>query len=785
MFLYSKSAFICEICGSPKLKFIFHFCFCLYRNPVFSFNTTMNSNLSRHRNWLFPVFLMLVTFITYHPAWHGGFLWDDYCVPHGPHDLGHYTLSGLRDIWFYPTHQYYPLTYTTCWLEYHVWGLNTTGFHMVNILLHSLSSILVWIILRRLSVPGAWLAAAIFALHPVNSESVAWISERKNTLSCFFFLCSILAALKYWLPELNSVPSPLQSDGRGAGQGEVRVGAGGQSSSSSSSSNPPSPISHLPSSRPLYYWLSFALFICALFSKTTTIPLPAVVLLLVWWKRRRVTWADIKPTIPFFVAGMAVGLITHHMERHLGAHGKEFQVSFVDRCLIAGRSFWFYLGKLVWPHPVMFVYPRWKVSPSPALAWLSLLAFIPALGVLWAARKSWGRPAFVAFAYFGGMLFLMLGFFNIYFFLYSFVSDHFQYEACIGPIALFAAALTLAFNPQLSFSSSSSSSNPSEGGSTLQRYAYFIVSACLLAVLATLTWKQCYMYTNVETLWATTAKQNPRAFLAHTDLGDIYMDQGKTDAAIQQYRLSLALRMDPEICHNLGNALLQTGRPDEAFAYFKKAIELSPEYPIAYSDLGNLYLQKGQVDMAIEFIQKALQIEPDLPMATYNLGNAYAEERRFDLAIRYWEKSIQLQPDYPMPHNNLANAYLLEGQTAKAVEQWKLALQYMPDLTSAQVNLAWVLATSPDPSQRDGPAAVALAERAAQLSQGRNPVALRSLAAAFAENGQYADAVAAAQQALQMGRDNPGLAANIQSQLKFYQNHQPFRDQTLAAPARN
>jgi hypothetical protein len=275
--------------------------------------------------WLFPLFLMFTTFIAYQPAWHGGFLWDDYCVPHGPYDLGHYTLSGLGDIWFHPTHQYYPLTYTTCWLEYHIWGFNTTGFHLDNILLHSLSSILVWLILRRLSVPGAWLAAAIFALHPVNTESVAWISERKNCLSCFFFLCSILAALKFWLPDSQSA---------------VR----GQSTVPSPQENPQSTSVAAVQTAPRYYWLAFGLFICALFSKTTTIPLPAVILLLVWWKRGRLTWVDVKPCIPFFAAGFAVGLITHHMEHHLGAHGKDFQISLVDRCLIAGRSFWFYLG---------------------------------------------------------------------------------------------------------------------------------------------------------------------------------------------------------------------------------------------------------------------------------------------------------------------------------------------------------------------------------------------------------------------------------------------------------
>ena len=289
------------------------------------------------------------------------------------------------------------------------------------------------------------------------------------------------------------------------------------------------------------------------------------------------------------------------------------------------------------------------------------------------------------------------------------------------------------------------------------------------------------MYKDVETLWRTTAERNPESFLAHTDLADILTDKGQMDAAIQQYRMSLAVRKDPETCHNLGNALLQTGKPDDAAIYFKKAIELDPNYAVGYSDLGNMYLQKGQINLAIQYMQKSLQIEP-LPITCYNLGNAYATEQRLDLAIRSWEKAIELQPDYPMPHNNLGNAFLLEGQTAKAIQQWKLALQYMPDLASAQVNLAWVLATCPDASLRDGKTAIALADRAWQLSQGRNPVALRSLAAAFAENGQYADAFAAAQQDLQMSRGNPGLAAQIQEQLKYYQNHQPFRDQTLAAP---
>ncbi|MGH7942265.1 MAG: tetratricopeptide repeat protein, partial [Limisphaerales bacterium] len=543
--------------------------------------------------WLFPLFLALVTFIAYIPAWHGGFLLkDDEFILHNPNIN---FFQGLYRIWFKTSVQYYPLTYTTFWIEYHFWGLHTLGYHLVNIGFHAADAILLWFVLLRLKVPGAWLASAIFALHPVNVESVAWIVERKNTLSGFFFLFSILAALKFWLPteprrsrgdETLTKPEPKNpritelvrdserrllrtSTGRSRGHETLTV-----------SENLPQSFGHLK-----YYWLAFALFLCALFSKTTTIPLPAVILLLVWWKRGRIAWRDIYPCIPFVVAGIAVGAITHHFEHDLGAYGKDFQFSFTDRVLLAARNFWFYLGKLVWPHPLMFVYPRWNIhSPSP-LAWLALLAFVPALALLWTARKAWGRPVFVAFAYFAGLLFLMLGFFNIFFFLYSFVSDHFVYLACIGPIALFAAALTLAFRKGRGDETVTTEIGRSRGDETLTTetgtgsesphvasYGYLAVSACILGILAALTWNQAHVYSSDVALWRDTIAKNPTAFLAYNNLGDILLHAGQLTSAIEQYEKSVAIRPDPGIYHNLGNALLSKGQPAEALAAFQKEL---------------------------------------------------------------------------------------------------------------------------------------------------------------------------------------------------------------------
>jgi protein O-mannosyl-transferase len=752
---------------------------------------------SAYRCWLFPLFLVLVTFIAYIPAWHGGFVWkDDQFILHNPYIN---FWQGLYRIWFKTSFQYYPLTYTTFWIEYHFWGMDPLGYHLVNIAFHAVDALLLWRVLLRLNVPGAWLAASIFALHPVNVESVAWVLERKNTLSCFFFLCSILAALKFWLPgEFRGSPESFRGTLTKAGSPQTS-GPPVQSETP----HPPSPgyrgagvVSYNPLADWKFYWLSFGLFICALFSKTTTIPLPAVILLLVWWKRGRITWRDIYPCLPFLAAGVAVGLITHHFEQNLGAGGKEYQFSLVDRILVASRSFWFYLGKLIWPHPLIFVYPRWKIAPSPPVAWLALLAFVPVLAVLWLKRHTWGRTAFTALAYFGGMLFLMLGFFNIAFFLYSFVSDHFVYLACMGPFALFAAALTIAMcgkrgvprqslakagNESLvkSESAQTSGSENKLGTPRVVFCGYVIFSACLLAILASLTRRQCHVYLSAESLWRDTIAKNPRAFLAYNNLGDILYDGGQLDAAIAEYQKAVAIYPDAGVFHNLGNALLSRGHPVEAWADFQKESQLAPDSASAWADLGRYCLQAGRSREAIQYLQKAYQKTPKDAMVCYNLGNAYVQNQQLDPAIQYWQRAVDLQPGFALAQNNLGNAYHLKGQVAQAIEHWKAACMAQPNLVPSQVNLAWVWATCPDPALRDGPDALALAEQADQLTGGANPTILRVLAAALAENGRYSQAVAAAQQALQLARGNPGLAARIQQELKYYQNNQPFRDQTL------
>src|SRR5208283_2705757 len=297
--------------------------------------------------------LVAVTLVAYLPALLGQFVWDDddYVV----NNLLLHSLKGLSQIWFAPgtTPQYYPLSFTSFWVDYHLWQLNPLGYHVTNVLLQALNAILLWTVLRRLEVPGAWLAAAIFAVHPVNVETVAWVTERKNLLAGFFYLSSALACLRFWLPK------PVMADGRAPGVSEISaIGLG----------------------HGKFYWLALCLYLCALLAKTATIALPVAILLAVWWKRGKMGWRELFPLAPFLAVGMAMGLFTVWVEKHfVQAVGKEWAFSFLERCLIAGRAVWFYLGKLMWPHPLMLVYPHWEIHAAQPLAYLPVLALMVGL----------------------------------------------------------------------------------------------------------------------------------------------------------------------------------------------------------------------------------------------------------------------------------------------------------------------------------------------------------------------------------------------------------------------
>ena len=482
----------------------------------------------RKQDWLFGLFLVVATLIAYLPVLPGKFLWDDDAWTTNISGLLR-DFSGLRLMWYQPTalQQYYPLTGTTFWVDNHLWGFWPLPYHVENVLLHALAALLFWQLLRRLRVPGGWLAAAIFALHPVMVESAGWITERKNVLSLVLYLGTLLAYGQFVLFWKENNHPACFADGTPSGWRA--------------------------------YMLAFFLFLGALLAKITAFSLPAVILLIHWWKRGRIRWrADVLPTLPFFALAIGLGLATSWLEKNnVGARGTDWNMAFPERCLIAGRAFWFYVGKLLWPANLCFVYPRWQLNAGSWCQWAYPAAAIGALLALWFARSRIGRGVLVAVFFFAGTLFPVLGFMNVYFMRFSFVCDHWVYLSSLGLIALGTALVVRATEHY-----------------HLPRARYgFALS--VLPLLALLTWRQCGMYTDTETLWQTTLARNPNAFLARNNLGNVFFDSGRIDEAIEQYQKALAIRPRYAVAHNnLGNVFLRIGRVDKAIEQYRKALAI-------------------------------------------------------------------------------------------------------------------------------------------------------------------------------------------------------------------
>jgi protein O-mannosyl-transferase len=672
------------------------------------------------RGLLFGVILAAVTIFAYQPAWNGGFLWDDDVYITNNELLT--APDGLRRIWFSldSPSQYFPLVYTTFRIEHTVWGLDPTGYHWVNLLLHIGNALLVWLVLARLKVPGAWLAGAIFALHPVQVESVAWITERKNVLMGFFFLLTLLA----WIAFV---------DGR--------------------------------TKRPwLFYGLALILYLLALSAKTTACTLPAALFLILWLQKKPISLKRIFQIIPFLILGIAMGVLAMWWERyHQGTSRAVFTfLSPIERVLVASRAIWFYLSKLTWPSNLTFIYPRWDIAPTHLINYAWLLAGFIVCGAIYFLRRYAGRSVEVAAGFFVATLSPVLGFIMLYTFRYTFVADHYQYLACIAPIALASAGLV-------------NLADTSRNSRTL----IFSAALCVVALLATLTWRQAAMYGNIETLWRTTLSRNPSCWMAHNNLGIVLFEKGQLDDAIAHYRTTL--QMQPNFWdadYNLGTALLGKGHVDEAIFYCDKAVRMQPNDPDAQVALANALLQKRRIDDAIVHYQKAVAMRPDYFLARYGLGHALLEKGKLDAAIEHSRAALLIQPNNADCHTVLAIALDEKGQSAEAIKHYEKALEISPQSISALNNLAWLLATGSNASLRNGARAIQLARQADQLSGGTNALVLRTLAAAYAEAGQFGKAIESAQTAMQLGRSqgDDSLATELQQQIALYELELPYRE---------
>lgn len=683
--------------------------------------------------------------LVYLPALRGGLLWDDAAHVTSP-ELR--SLQGLVRIWteLGATQQYYPVLHTAFWVEHRLWGDAVLGYHVVNLALHAVAAGLFWRVLRELKVSGAGFAALLFAFHPVCVESVAWISEQKNTLSLVF---SLAAALAY------------------VGFEQTRTARG--------------------------YGVALGFFLLALATKSVTATLPAALLVTIWWRRGELRWTrDWRPLVPWLVIGAGAGLFTAWVERTvIGATGAAYDLTPLMRVLLAGRAACFYLGKLVWPADLAFVYPRWTIDPREPLQLIYPAVVVGLLAAL-AVRRPQRRGLLAGLLVFLGTLFPALGFLNVYPFVYSYVADHFQYHASLAVLALIGAGWAR-WRDQAR-----------DGRSPWWRVAPGVAAGLVLAVCALQANRQSRQYRDVETLYLATLELNPGCVLVHNNLGMICALRGDSASAIAHFRAALtanpnfaeaednlggelaklpvregeavahfeaALRIRPDfpMAHlNLANGLAAIpGRGDEAEPHYRRVLELAPKYAKAHNDfaiwlagrpgrraealtryeealrldpgsavaranyayelsrdparqreaithyelalnndpaqaeaqnnLANLLASTpGREAEAIAHYEAALRTRPDYAEAHNNLANQLIGlAGRAAEAVVHYEQAVRIRPDYAEAHNNLAIAYANDGRLADAERHFRLAIQHRPDFAAARENLRRLLAPSP------------------------------------------------------------------------------------------
>jgi Flp pilus assembly protein TadD len=543
-----------------------------------------------------PGLLLFAVVVTaFLPALAAGFIWNDDTYLTANRTLD--GLDGLRLIWTQPraNEQFYPMVFTSFWVEKRLWGLDPSGYHLVNVLLHAGSALLLWRLLARLGLRGAWLAAAAFALHPMCVESVAWVTERKNTLSLFLSLLSMHAY--------------LASRAR----------------------------------RPLLSFIGFLLFVLALFAKTTAAVVPAVLLVLVWWREGRLKRDDVVPLVPWFGAGIALGAHTAWLERtSVQAVGKEWALSAAERLVLAGRTVFFYSQKILLPVDLAFIYPRWKVDAHAPVQWLPALGALVLLALAWRFRARLGRGPLAFLLLFGGVLFPAMGFFNVYPMRFSWVADHFAYQA----VAVLAAAAVCG------------AASWTAGWTPQQQRAAAAFAVAVIALLGTLTFRQGRIYRDEEALWSATLVKNPDCFICRTNYGIWLMEKGRDPEAAAQLEASYRLRPD-EVPTLLNLALVEErrGRTDDAAALLRSALRVDPANAAALINLAKADARAGRVNEAIASYREALRLgSPGDHLAHNGLGAALMRQGKEAEAIEHFREALRLRPDYEHARTNLERA---------------------------------------------------------------------------------------------------------------------------------
>ena len=750
---------------------------------------------------------------------------DDVYVYDNPPVAGGLTGHGIA--WAF-THvhssNWHPITWISHMLDCQLYGLNPAGHHLTNLLLHGTTTILLFLLLRKMTGslwPSAF-AAAVFAVHPLRVESVAWVAERKDVLGGLFFMLTLWAY-----------------------------------------------VHHVSGTRTrYYYWLSLLFFALGLMAKPMLVTLPMVLLLLDYWplKRLRVNsvaefglpgWDVLRPAIgekwPWFALATAAGTVT------LFAQNEAISpIPLSLRCGNAIVSCALYLQQLIYPIRLaaFYPYPAGGFAAGTTIAALVALLVI-SVGVVVVSRQ---RP-WILFGWLWYLVTLLpvIGILQVGSQAHA---DRYTYLPQIGLVVLLAWTLA--------------------DGSLRWHFRRPLLGGLAAGVLAALMLRahdQTSVWQDSVTLWRHSLACTEDNLTAHLNLGNALLEQGRVDEAMVHYQMALQVNPDhPDAQASLGSALIQKGRWDEAIGHLQKALEIKPDLATAHNDLGNLLAQRGDLDSAIAHFHKALAARPDFADASYNLANACFQKGEWDQAAASYQLALRLKPDYFAACFNLGNTYFQRGNLAAAIASYRKALQIKPDYAKAACNLgaallqagsvdaavrqfqavldrhpddaeaaynlgniflqkralneaagyyrkalqinpdwaevhydlglallpngslseviahfqkaieikpdypealnnlAWALATAPQASLRDGAKAVALARRAIQLAGGNDPDMLDTLAAAYAEAGRFEEAKQSATKAVELARSagRPADLAQLSNELQLYSAGLPY-----------
>ena len=604
--------------------------------------------------------------VSYYPALLAGFVWDDVVLVEEP---AVHAWSGLWNIWFSPADMhrevhYWPIVYTTFWLEHKLWGLDPFGYHLVNVLLYMVNVLLLWRLLRCLAVPGAWAVAAVFAVHPMHVESVAWVMGRKDLLSGLFYMACALC----WIRSM---------DGTGGGGIDAR--------GSPVPKKPPLPrsfwrrwwpLDSLRVPRPGLYLAALALFVAAMLSKSVAVTLPVAFAVLLWWKNGRLTWTDAWRIFPFFLVALCIAVAD--LSYYTSGRVFPFEYGFPERVLIAARALWFYAGKLVWPTDLAVVYPLWDIDAGDPLAWGYLVAAGAVAALLWLGRHWLGRAPLAGAAFFALTLSPMLGFVSYMYMSYSFVADRYAYLAGIGVLSVFvgAAAHCAGRLP-----------NAARIGATG-------VLVAVLAVFGKLTWEQAGIFRDEIAFYNHIISLNPQAPTAHLNLASALLGAGRPAEALAASLIAVERHPGSARAHNSHRAsLLTLNRPDAAADRFRRAAELDPGDHKARQIMAQIRSRQGRFAESARWYREVIDIDPESASAHYGLGVALFRLGRYEQAVESLERADSLLPD-PLPVGSLhllAEALLRQQRHEEALERYRGVLEINPENVAAHAGIGYAL----------------------------------------------------------------------------------------------